>query len=372
MNPGQYEIVNYDPRFQGEVLELQRLLWSSSLAINAAHLAWKYHQNPYARTPHIYLALHRGHVVGMRGFYGSRWEGGTPAEVRTMLCAGDVVIAPEHRGVSLPTRIMEHALADLASTDVPYLISLSGGKATRRGSLSMGWDSLGPTTMMRRERRATRTQSLCRRLRRALASDSGAGDRQFDRLDRFLGHRDSHVQIRKGIYLSSTPRPGEMAALVTRLGHDGRIRHVRDEAYLSWRFQKPLSTYRFLYLNRSHLEAYLVLQIPAYEPKGRPVYIVDFEAESDDTAMQLLDAGLELGELNAVTIWASSVSRTRQHMLGERRFVTYGTQNPADDFPAILVRPAARNIPDRPWLMGARNLSEPASWDFRYLYSDGC
>ena len=372
MNPERYEIVNYDPRFQGPVLELQTLLWNPSLAVNAAHLAWKYYQNPYAPTPHIYLALRHGHVVGMRGFYGSKWEGGTPAEVRTMLCAGDQVIAPEHRGVGLSTRIMEHALAELASSMVPYLLSLSGGKATRRGSLSMGWDSLGPITIMRREHRATRTQSLWRRLHRALVSDSAADDRPFGRLDRFLGQRDGQIQIRKGIYLSRAPRPEEMAALVTRLGHDGRVRHVRDETYFSWRFQKPLSTYRFLYLSRSDLEAYLVLQIPAYEATGRPIYIVDFEAETDAAAMQLLDAGLELGELNGVTIWLPSLSQPRQDLLGRRGFVTYAAQSIANDFPTVLVRPAARNMPDRPWLMGGRNLSDPGSWDLRYLYSDGC
>jgi GNAT superfamily N-acetyltransferase len=370
MNPERYEIVNYDQRFKEAVLELQTLLWNPSHAVNAAHLGWKYHQNPYAPTPHIYLALHHGHVVGMRGFYGSKWEGGTPAEVQIMLCAGDVVIAPEHRGVGLPTRIMEHALADLASVNVPFLLSLSGGKATRRGSLSMGWDSLGPITIMRREHRATRTQTLWRRLHR-VPNDSGA-EKPFSRLDRFLGQRDGQVQLRKGMYLSRAPRPEEMAALVTRVGHDGRVRHVRDETYFSWRFQKPLSTYRFLYLGRSHLEAYLVLQIPAYEATGRPIYIVDFEAETDAAAMQLLDAGLELGELNGVTIWSPSLSLSRQDLLGRRGFVTYGTQSPADDFPTILVRPAARTVPDRPWLMGGRNLSDPGSWDLRYLYSDGC
>ena len=39
-----------------------------------------------------------------------------------------------------------------------------------------------------------------------------------------------------------------MAELVERSG-DTRIRHVRDSQYFQWRFQNPLSRYRYLLRN---------------------------------------------------------------------------------------------------------------------------
>jgi hypothetical protein len=45
-----------------------------------------------------------------------------------------------------------------------------------------------------------------------------------------------------------------MADLVRRLGHDGRLRHVRDERYLAWRYRNPLYEYRFLVRESDRLE----------------------------------------------------------------------------------------------------------------------
>ena len=42
-----------------------------------------------------------------------------------------------------------------------------------------------------------------------------------------------------GIEATAAPRPEAMAALVERVVHDGRIRHVKDGEYLSWRFRRP-------------------------------------------------------------------------------------------------------------------------------------
>ncbi len=42
----KYEIIKYSLEFKSQVLELQTHLWSPDLALNAAHLEWKYERNP--------------------------------------------------------------------------------------------------------------------------------------------------------------------------------------------------------------------------------------------------------------------------------------------------------------------------------------
>jgi hypothetical protein len=78
------------------------------------------------------------------------------------------------------------------------------------------------------------------------------------------------------VTVAHAPRPDAMAALVRRLGHDGRLRHVRDVEYFSWRFQNPLATYRFLFHGGEQPDGYLVLEASTSDLSDRnTVTIVD-------------------------------------------------------------------------------------------------
>ena len=74
MDGCDYEIVGYRPEFREQILQLQQHLWGPDVDINSAYLKWKYEENPYLDTTLIYLALCKEKVVGMRGFYGAKWE----------------------------------------------------------------------------------------------------------------------------------------------------------------------------------------------------------------------------------------------------------------------------------------------------------
>ena len=110
-----YEVIKYRPEFKGQVLELQTHNWSADL--NAAHLERKYERNPYTAAPLVYLALYDGHVVGMRGMVGARWEIGLASQAVRALSAGDSVVHPSHRNRGLFAKIMRAALQDLSVWD---------------------------------------------------------------------------------------------------------------------------------------------------------------------------------------------------------------------------------------------------------------
>ena len=244
----EYEIVPYRVEFKSQVIDLQRQLWSPSLDLNRAYFEWKYERNPYVPIPLVYLALHRGSVAGMRGFFGMRWEAGSPPYTLTGLYADDLVIAQDHRNRGLIPRLMRTAFEDLAGRGYEYLFSLSAGPVTYMSSLATGWRRAGsgrpmssgawPWSLITSK---SVPHGIARRLRRVLPASMDRAFRLLAGTGPFEAAQASGVS-----FCFEPPQVEAMSALVQRIGNDGRIRHVRDRAYLEWRFQNPLSRYGFL------------------------------------------------------------------------------------------------------------------------------
>jgi len=144
-----YSVVRYDGSFKGAVAALQTHSWSVDSRLNLEYLQWKHERNPYLESPLIYLALHGGRLVGMRGFYGSKWEIGGGERI-VVPCASDLVVDPEHRNRGLHPLIMKHALEGLAAAGHSHVFSLSASPVTLLDSLAMGWKSAGSLEELRR------------------------------------------------------------------------------------------------------------------------------------------------------------------------------------------------------------------------------
>jgi GNAT superfamily N-acetyltransferase len=367
------EIVRYEPALRETVLDLQTHLWGQHRAANTAELAWKYFEGPYAGSSRIYVALRNDRAVAMRGFMGGRWEAGSAGQVFDLLSAGDLVIHPDHRGRGLFTELMQHAMADLEG-GCPYVLNLSAGSATRLGSLTMGWRDAGPIPRLaggaRARRKAPRPGILARLFGRAALPVKDA----FARLD--ARGRGAGSTLAGGITVSDSARPEAMARLVRRLGHDGRIRHVRDEAYFAWRFRHPRGRYRFLFKDGDDLEAYLVLHAKARSALApsnpvSAVTIVDCEPSGGPHASALLAAALAPRDLSRVRAWAAAFAADAVDTLAGHGLREASVKSFAGPFQSLLIRPATPHVPDRPWLLGGVDLLDLRRWDLRPLYSDG-
>jgi len=369
MSQDRYEVAGYDPAFKSQLLELQRHMWGTREDLNAKYFQWKYESNPYVRAPQIFVALHDGRPVAMRGMLGSRWEAGAPRAAETILCAADTVVDPAHRDRGLFTRIMDFALADLVRKDFSYLFSLSTSPATRLGSLASGWRGTGPLPEMGRGTPSTRRTRLWDAVRRASDKVLPGRRRPFARLDRFLTR--STGRFGQGMTVATAPRPEAMADLIDRVGHDGRIRHVRDTTYLAWRFQNPNSTYRFCFLDQDQLRGYIVLQARPYSSASDIVRIVDWEGET--AAARRAVAETALGDLVGGPARVASVSLSPEDRatLLHVGFRDRRTKSAVDQFATILVRPVSPAGAPPPWLFGGRELTDATNWDLRPIYSDG-
>jgi GNAT superfamily N-acetyltransferase len=294
-----YEIVHYHPDLKAEIIKLQTHLWSSDLTLNASYFEWKYERNPYLRKPSIYLAMHNGNPIGMRGFFGVQWQCGTPVQRFNGLYADDMVVAPEHRRRGLMSKIMTTAFKDLAGSGYEYVFNLSAADVTLLSSFDMGWRSAGWAHPLRwRSRRATAWRGVLRLstplpfvtrwLARFASTQSRRSlkDADLTRVHRALRHIP-HISV------LDFPRCQDMADLIERIGNTGRIAHVRDREYLQWRFQNPQSRYRFLFWQEDRLEGYLVLQEYASDDDHRDVLnIVDWEASRMAIKTGLLQAAI--------------------------------------------------------------------------------
>ncbi len=369
-----YEVVPYRPEHRPQVAALQRHLWRGDEGANDAYLEWKYERNPYFPTPLIHLALHDGTAVAMRGVFGSCWEAGGRGERFCVPCADDLVIAPEHRNRRLFGQVMEALLADMARRGHRCAFSLSPGPVTLAGSLAGGWRAVGAVHEVRRRDRPGPSwrARLASRVRRAPVlwrwasrlDDPPPGRAPFRRLDA----AGVGSAIGGGVWLSAQPRPEAMADLVQRLGHDGRLRHVRDAAYLAWRFANPQHEYRFLFSGGDRLDGFLVLQ--AYRlDEDRGVNVVDWEAAAPEPRQALLRAAVDWGSFSELSAWAMALPLEARRLLADTGFA------PADRGPLMRhgVTLLARGIGDggraADPMLGGRPLPDAPGWDMRMLYS---
>ena len=340
-----YRVVRYNPRYKDAVAEFQTGLWSSNAKLNLRYFEWKYEQNPYAKAGRIYLAFHNECIVGMRGFYGSRWEAGIPARRIPVLVADDLLVREDHRNRGLVTQIMQAAFEDLRDCGVSFVFNLSGSKLTLLNSLAMGWKSIGPLRPMRRK-----SDGFLRALQHRLSPNESP----FARLDR-------------AAKADTKPRPDAMARLIQRMRHDGRLRHVRDHSYFEWRFRNPFREYRFLYAGDAELDGYLVLKrsIDCHEP-SRGVSVVDLEAINGSTQATLLKTAVTTGAFRDLTIWTSTADDQTIERLRTLKFERSDSNRVG---PTFLVRPISLSLPETEWSFDGLQLLEHTNWDIRMLYS---
>jgi acyl carrier protein len=371
-------VVPYSPAYKDAVAELQRGLWSSDVERNRRYLEWKHEQNPYGSAPRIYLLLRGDELIGMRGFYPSRWQVGAPSRELDVLVADDLVLAEEHRSEGMVTALMQAALGDLRREGVEYVLNLSGGQVTVLGSLAMGWRSAGsldPVERIESGRRfgpslRARAASLpvLGRIARATGLGASAGSGPLARFDARVGEILAAAGER--VELSATPRPKAMADLIGRIAYDGRIRHVRDETFFDWRFRNPLHEYRFLYLGGSELVGYVVLKWScAARPSTPRVQIVDLEAATGSALEALVEAAVEAGSFSELATWQATRPRAVVDALARAGFEAAAGGGAVHHQPRILVRCLAEARPHQEWTLHGVPLLELSRWDMRMLYT---
>lgn len=374
----QIEIVKYRPEYKDEIIKLQTDLWGPDIALNRAYFEWKYECNPYIRDPLVYLAVKGGQAVGMRGILGTQWQIGLGAKRFIGLYPDDLVIAPTYRNAGLIPKIMKAAFHDLANLGYEYAFNLSAGPITFLSSLAIGWRSIGsmdPVTLNCKARlpliglrKVASTLPLIWRFSGRTHSLHFIKRPTFFWLDnaqtRQRQSKNSHL------FISKTPEPLAMAELVERLPYDGRLRHIRDKEYFSWRFRNPLRDYRFIFWKEDFLRGYLILQgyFPDNQSRGK-VNILDWEATSISVLKELLGAVILQGKFEQLFSWTATLSAEKQAILAEAGFNPIQPTEGSKYKNCVIMRPIQNELLSEKWLISGHRLLDLSNWDLRMLYS---
>jgi hypothetical protein len=379
-------------------------LWGQDKATRAAYLEWKYDRNPYTDDTYIYLAFYNKQLVGMVGAYGVKWQIGDLEQTFPGLCFADLVIHPRHRQRNLFPKLMAYALNDLSISGYAYVFDLSAAPHVALSLLMQGWRSIFVQTASREIDHTTQSgglvenewklsifvaayRKICGHLDRLplltatyrwlrrytydpILRRTTETRRAFVDLDCNAGRH----KINPHVSLSKTARPRAMAELAQRIGYDGRIRHVRDEQYFSWRFQNPLSEYRFLFWDNGRLDGYLVLNMKVYPPGNDELaYIVDWDAINGHVWHDLLQAAMQWGDFNYISMWSAALSEDVKRLLRNAGFAFKDkTGSATRDVRGenILVKSVNQKIHPPDWILDGRNLLDATNWDLRTIYSD--
>ncbi len=385
--PAGYEIIEYRPELRDQVLQLQTFMWSPDVRTNAAYFDWKYINNPCRDKPIIYLAMHAGQVVGMRGMFGMNWEGGQGGETFCCLQDADAVVHPDHRRRRLYETLTTVTLEEARRRGFEVVIALSSNPTSVPTFIKLGWRSVAAAQAVERHARREEDSSLrklvrqlpllpsvYRRLRGAASDLAVAAPGQYAPYEAFDRRSASGRSRPSGqLCVENAPRPEAMAALVDRLGHDRRLRQIRAQEFFAWRFQNPLSEYRFLFLGEADLEGYLVLHMSARPGEARWCTLVDWEAASNSARRELLQAVIDWGDFDNLVVWSAALPDETKSLLRECGFdlSPAAESNSANTFcPRLLTRLIRQEADELNWSFAGQQLLDPSSWDLRAIYSD--
>ena len=351
------EVIPYEPGLKEEVANLLTLLVSRDPAQALRYFAWQYEENPYFKDPILYLARADGRIVGMRGLVGAKWQAGSSGAAVVIPYPDDNIVAEDQRGSGIMTLIMRAMLADTLARGYGLLCSVTAGLVTNLASLAAGMKRVGAVEPVARSHQPG-----------SLEPRSSSAE-AFQRLDRAGGGTGNGEG--GAISVSHTPRPDAMAALVERLGHDGRMRHVRDAAWLAWRYRHPLREYRFLWHETAGvLDGYLVVSrhTDPLAPSPR-ADIVDWEAAEEAIAGILLDRVIEWGRFAELGCWAATLPEGRHRLLTQAGFAPTDLDLRARGLPGILLMAQGRGDSGDEWTLNGLPLLDLAHWDLRQIYT---
>jgi hypothetical protein len=285
-------------------------------------------------------------------------------------------VAESHRKSGVAGLLMRTVLEDTAARGYPFLCNLSAGLATAMTSLAAGWKRVRAMEQVERSaepgplwRFLSPLVAQSEKLKRTLY-DSGwtpSALAAFMHLDR-MGER-SGARPESRIVVKASPPSVEMAGLIERIGHDGRIRHVRDTAWLDWRYRHPLHEYRFLcHESGQGVDGYLVVRRYRYGSYNGRAHIVDWEALDESVAAALLDGVVHAGKFPVLGAWSATLTPSRRRLLEERGFTPGDHERRSRGIPALIITAPAGGDPAG-WTLHGCPMLQQDQWDLRMIYS---
>lgn len=364
MKQGDYEIVRYRAEHLEGVLTVLAGLWPYPRALAASLFRWRHLENPYVEAPLGIVALHRGTVVGFRGYFAHAYSPGDGRPDMVVLHPCDTVVDPGHRNQGLSV-----AMGKLASEFEParyrLFMNLTAGDNSRPGYLALGFTPLAPRIV------------LMRRGLNPVVWLADAWSKRPTQPDR----RPAPARVRHGRYgdilVTDQPRPGEMAAIIAAESPDGPALRLRqDEAFFGWRYRNPVQRYAFYYrMESGSARAFAVLDVST---DGRCASLLDYGEARTGLLREALHHACTSGDFVALSALGYGLDARAFRILRELGFRPVHTlktllkRGSVEALaPPILIRPIPSVFDDGAFRIGSLDMRRPGDWRLKPICSDG-
>ena len=364
-----YEIINYDEKYDDEIYEFQKQLWTADFNLNKNYFRWKYIENPVSDSPKIYLVLSAGKLIAFRGMHDMHWQiGGTPNRF-IALSSTDLHIHQDYRNKGIYTNLMNFVLRDLNEKGYRYIFNFSAGNVNYINSLAMGWKSIGRIKVLNKTypRKELSTVTIAKKILRKIGvSEIIKKIIHIPKpMDRLSGESltEPHPRIR----VENKPKPKEMAALVKNLIPTNKITLNRDETYFRWRYNNPISKYIFLYLYDDNLKGYLVLgNQELFLGHDDTLNIFELEATTSSTKVELLNHLLKIMDYGKISVWERMLDQDSLDYLISQEFTDGNLRKSVKDHAqTILIKSLDK---DNRFEYQGLDLLDSHNWDLKMTY----
>jgi len=181
-------------------------------------------------------------------------------------------------------------------------------------------------------------------------------------------YKHTKTQLTSSISVENKPRPLEMSRLVADTLPIDKITLVRDESFFHWRYNNPLSKYRFFYWCDHEMKGYLVLQNHIYGVESIGSYnLFELEATTPQIKIELLKAMISIMKDGAISVWKNMLDQDSYEYLVSKGFreesIRESINTPARH---MLIRPIGKHN-DKIEFQGL-NLLDENNWDFKMIY----
>jgi GNAT superfamily N-acetyltransferase len=353
-----YEIVPYRDELLYQVVILQHYLWGGNPDLNVSYFTWKYCDNPYTETPLGIVALHKGKVVGFRGYFATKWHIPGQDSQFIVLSPGDTTVHPDHRKAGLSVAMGNKAMEEYESRYRVFL-NTSATKNSTPGYMKMGFVPLEEKKQLIRYDLLVLLAKKYLLISKGRAKIGGAGIESGN-----FGN----------IEVAVNPRPAEMAAIISRQNYEShRIRLCQDTDFFQWRFNDPRSQFAFYYhRNDNQITAYVVMYVRG--GNIRQGYIVDYGANDGETVLKIIRFMAKRRDVDIFSIYSTSLENEFRQMLNENGFQANSLieqrETKQKGLWPYLVRPVKKDCVAKDWLVGEYDIRNVANWELKGICID--
>lgn len=359
-----YEIAHFRPEHEPQVLEVVSDLWKYDHNTRVKLFRWKHLENPYADGPLGIVALHKGRVVGFRGYFANRFVLVGHNNNIGVLHPGDTCVDPSHRNKGLSVAMGNLAM-QYDTSKYRLFLNMSCSKNSLPGYLAMGFQPLAKKIR------------LIQHSRSPLRWVQSYWSKRQSRVVRPLREGGMRLGRFGNILITDSPLPAEMASIIASQGHANAVlRPHQDQTFFAWRFRNPAQNYVFFFLlDGDTTRGFVVMDVTANNLSGE---ILDYGECSDGAVREILSYVCASRNFKTLSVFSYGVDERLRKVLTDLRFsAVHSLQtlmrkgSVEERARPLLIRPIKKSYTDQDFLIEGVDVRKIESWRLKPICSDG-